>query len=115
MVAQNIAPNALAYEAGAGWAGLLFSETARDNIVAAAGGGQANATLLPCMLNRVVTVANPGDSVMLPPALPGLDILVSNVGANPMAMFGSGNDQVDNAGVGVAVSQMANSVVIYSC
>jgi hypothetical protein len=106
---------ALQFEAGAGWTNLYFSETARDGITAAAGGGQANATLLPCMLNRVTTVATPGDSVMLPPAQPGLDILVSNVGANPMAVFGSGNDQIDAAGIGGSVSHMANSVVIYSC
>jgi hypothetical protein len=115
MAALNTQPGADAFNAGAGWTGLLFSETARDGFVANAGGGQANATLLTCMFNRIVTVTNPGDSVKLPPALPGLDILVLNVGGNPMAVFGSNQDQIDGNGAGNSVLHMSNSVVLYSC
>jgi hypothetical protein len=115
MVATNPNIGALQFEAGAGWTALLFSETARDLLVANPGGGQTNATLLGTMFNRVTTVANPGDSVRLPPALPGLDIMVLNVGGNPMAVFGSNQDQIDGAGGGVSVSHMNNSVVLYSC
>jgi hypothetical protein len=114
MTAQNSNIGALQFEAGGGWTGLYFTETARDQIVANPGGGQANATMLPCMFNRVVTVANFGDSVRLPPALPGADLMVLNAGVNAMAVFGTANDQVDGAGVGVSVSQMPNSVVLYS-
>src|SRR5262249_13684361 len=98
-----------------GYTGLYFSETAVDQLVAHAGGGQANALLLPCMFNRITTVASPGDSVKLPPALPGADILVLNVGGNQMIVFGFASDQIDGAGVGVGVLQMNNSVVLYSC
>jgi hypothetical protein len=115
MSALNTQPGADAFNAGAGWSGLLFSETARDQLVANPGGGQTNALLLPCMFNRVVTVTNPGDSVKLPPALAGLDILVLNVGGNPMAVYGSNQDQIDGAAAGVPVTQMNNSMVLYSC
>jgi hypothetical protein len=115
MTAQNSQMTAIQFESGAGWTGLYFTETARDQLVANPGGGQANATMLPCMFNRVVTVTNPGDSVRLPPALPGADIMVLNVGANPMAVFGSGTDQIDGAGSGNSVTHQSNSVVLYSC
>src|SRR5260370_37599475 len=115
MTALNTQPGADAFNAGAGWTGLLFSETALDNITAFGGGGQVNATLLSTMFSRVTTVASPGDSVKPPPALPGLDLLVTNVGANPMAVFGSTTDQIDGAGANNSVSHMANSTVLYSC
>jgi hypothetical protein len=115
VTALNTQPGADCYNAGAGWTGLYFSETARDGLVANPGGGQTNALLLPCMFNRVITVTNPGDSVKLPPALPGLDILVLNVGGNPMTVYGSNQDQIDGAAAGVAVTQMNNSMVLYSC
>jgi hypothetical protein len=40
------------------------------------------------MFNRIATVTNPGDSVMLPPAQPGCDIMVLNVGGNQMTVYG---------------------------
>jgi len=124
MTAQNTQLGALQFEAGAGWytvglpagnTGLYFAETARDGLVANAGGGQANATLIATMFARVTTVASQNDSIKLPPAMPGADLMVLNAGANAMAVFGSGTDQIDGAGAGVSVSQMANSVVLYSC
>jgi hypothetical protein len=66
MTTLNVQPGADQFNAGAGWTGLLFSKTARDELVPNPGGGQANATLLTCVFNRVVTVTNPGDSVTLP-------------------------------------------------
>ena len=45
-------------------------ESAVDNIVAHAGGGQANATPLTALMNRVTTVATAADSVALPPRSP---------------------------------------------
>jgi hypothetical protein len=48
MTALNVQPGADQFNADAGWTGLLFSETARDGLVANPGDGQANATLLTC-------------------------------------------------------------------
>lgn len=93
----------------------LIQETAQDNIVANPGGGQANATRLTAQTSRVTTVVAPGDSVVLPASLPGLELVVINRGANPMQVFGAGTDTINDVAAGSGVSQMANSVVIYTC
>ena len=94
--------------------GFLY-ESATDSIVAFAGGGQANATQLTAEINKVTTVANPGDSVMLPASAPGLTIIVINKGANAVQVFGLGVDIIDDSPAATGVSQMRNSTVIYTC
>jgi hypothetical protein len=91
----------------------LFQEFSQTLIVAFAGGGQANATQITGQTAKVTTVATAGDSVKLPPAAPGLDIMLINRGANPMQVFGSGADVIDGQAAAVGVSQMQNSVCIY--
>ena len=93
----------------------LLQESAADNITAFAGGGQANATQLGNELNKVTTVATAGDSVKLPPSMPGLTIVVTNKGANSMQVYGSGTDTIDDSPASTGVSQMRGSVVIYAC
>src|ERR1700730_3567881 len=93
----------------------FLQESAADNIIAFPGGGQANATLLSNELNKVTTVATSGDSVKLPPSMPGLTIVVTNKGANSMQVFGSGADTIDDSAAATGVSQMRGSVVIYAC
>ena len=57
-------------------------------LTAHAGGGQANATPMTNQINRVTTVASGGDSVLLPPAKHGLQILVANdTATNSMNVF----------------------------
>jgi hypothetical protein len=94
--------------------GLLF-ESNTAAVVAFAGGGQANATALTTELNRITTVATAGDSVKLPAAAVGLTIFVMNKGANSVQVFGTGTDQVDGQAAATGVSQMVNSLVLYSC
>lgn len=94
--------------------GMLY-ESAQDGIVAFAGGGKASATPLTAQTSRIATVATAGDSVLLPASVPGLEILVINHGANAMQVFGSGTDTIDDIATGTGVSQMSNSLVIYSC
>lgn len=93
----------------------LFYELAQDNIVARAGGGQALATPLTGQTCKVITVATVGDSVMLPPSAAGLEVLVINKGAKDMQVFGAGVDTIDDVATATGVSQMPNSLVIYSC
>lgn len=57
-------------------------------IIARAGGGNANATLLNGWLNTVTTVATANDSVMLAPGYAGMEIVVINNGANSLQVFG---------------------------
>jgi hypothetical protein len=86
-------------------ANLLFS--AQTGIVAAAGGGQANATPLTSALNRVDTIATNSDSVMLPPAVPGQQVTVKNNTANTLAIFGQVSNALNANSVGdtIATSQ----------
>ncbi len=69
-----------------------------DGITAHAGGGQASAVQLTNGWNRVTTVATAADSVQLPAALPGSQVLVINdAAANSLQVFGkNGNtDTID--------------------
>ena len=110
----------------------LFYESVTDNITAFATGGQTGATALTTEINRITTVATSGDSVKLPPTTqvpssgpgyvagavvpgPGATIFVINHGANPMQVFGSGTDTINDVATATGVSQMANSVVLYTC
>lgn len=97
--------------------GDFLLESAQDNITATAGGGQAAAFQINSQTARVATVATAGDSVQLPPSAPGLELLVINHGANSMQVFGNlaAGDVIDDQGATVGVSQMSNSLVIYSC
>ena len=82
-------------------ANALFSAT--NGIVAHAGGGQTLATPLPGALNEVITVASANDSVLLPPAIPGTTVTVSNLGANSMQVFGVPSN-AQNSGAGDTIS-----------
>lgn len=94
--------------------GLVY-ESATTGITAHAGGGQSSAVALTTELNRVSTVATAGDSVALPASAAGLTIIVENAGANPMQVYGAGTDTINGVATATGVSQIASSVVIYTC
>lgn len=93
----------------------LFYESAADALTAHAGGGQGSALALTAQTNRITTVATAGDSVALPPSVPGLEITVVNSGANPMQVYGSGTDTINDVATATGVPQMQNSICIYAC
>jgi hypothetical protein len=93
----------------------LLRESASDSLTAHAGGGQGSALALVSELNRVTTVASAGDSVALPASAPGLTIFIENAGANAMQVYGAGTDTINGVATATGVSQMANSVVVYTC
>lgn len=84
----------------------LFSNNMGAAIVAHAGGGQANAT--PCYnaINWVGTVATAADSLKLPLALPGSQIIIINHGAASAQVFGQSLNQ--NTGVGDTIAAAAS-------
>jgi hypothetical protein len=41
--------------------------------------------------------------------------MILNSGANPITVYGSNQEQIDNTGIGVPATQMASSVILYSC
>ena len=95
----------------------LFAESTTNAIVAHAGGGQTNATVLYSEVNRVTTVATAGDSIALPVSQSGLTIMVVNNGTNPMQVYGNPatTDTIDGVASGTGVSQMPGSTVFYTC
>ena len=95
--------------------GDFFLESAQDNITATAGGSKAAAFQINSQTSRITTVASIGDSVQLPSATPGLELIVINHGANSMQVFGNAADSLDDQSPFLGVSQMANSMVIFTC
>jgi hypothetical protein len=94
--------------------GFIF-ESFADNITAFAGGGQTGATPITTEVARVTTVATAGDSILLPPAVQGLTLMIINHGARSMTVFGTGADMIDDQAAATGVTQMVNSVVIFLC
>lgn len=64
-----------------------YKSTTKQGIIAHAGGLQALATPLLHEYNFVDTVAAPGDSVLMMPAIIGLKQFIRNFGANSMNLF----------------------------
>jgi hypothetical protein len=109
------APGAWAVDAGYGSSGQLQTMLSLNGITAHAGGGQASATPLPAMLNRVTTVATIADSVLMPAAVPGLEIMIVNASANSMNVFPAGTDQINALGASAAFAMAAAKVEVLYC
>jgi hypothetical protein len=88
--------------------------TAANAVTAFSTGGQTNATALTASINRVSVVAAAGDSVKLPAASAGTIVIVINDAALPMQVFGAGTDTINDVATATGVSQMQQSVVIYT-
>lgn len=93
----------------------FFAELVHDNITAFAGGAQVGATQIQGQTARVTTVVTAGDSVMLPQALPGMDLMVINDAANTMTVWPFATDTIDKLAVNTGILHMGQSVVIYVC
>lgn len=66
-------------------------------VKAGAGGGSVNARPLPSWYNVIRTVATANDSVSLPPATCGGEaIMVTNLGAAALMVFGANNGGVED-------------------
>lgn len=101
-------------EVGGGFSAGMFTESAKDNVTAFATGGQTSATPITTQTVRVTTVATAGDSVKLPASAPGLELIIINHGVNTLQVFGSGTDTIDDVATATGVSQMVNSMCIYT-
>lgn len=97
---------------GAGQHVLL---SATDAITAHAGGGQGSAVLLTSDINRVTTVGSAGDSVVLPAAVVGMEITVTNAaGVNSMNVFPASGEQINAAGANAAFAVAAGKTAVFS-
>lgn len=113
--ATQTALNATQLESGMGFAGNYFMDSGADGITAHAGGTKALAFPIVTQIARVSVCATVGDSVLLPPAQQGLDVMLIHSGAKAMQVFGQGTDTVNDIAAATGVSQMPNSMVIYVC
>jgi hypothetical protein len=110
-------PSVTQQEAGFGFNNFMWTMSNQDNIAATPSGTQANSTKLLMMLNRVTTVASPGDGVVLPPALPGVEICVINAHpSNLMTVFGNVSDTlINNVAAATGIQQLPMSIGYYVC
>lgn len=84
-------------------------------LTAFAGGGQAGALPLVSRINRLATVASAADSVMLPLAELGMEIVIINDGASAAQVFGSGVDTIDGIATATGVPLTNTKRAIFYC
>lgn len=85
-------------------------------LTAHSGGGQSSALQLAKQINRVSTVAAPGDSVKLPVSVAGMQITVTNASlASAMDCFPSSGEIINALSADTALSIATNSTVVFSC
>jgi len=85
-------------------------------LTAHAGGGQASALALTARVNQVSTVATAADSVVLPAAIAGEEIVVINAAAaNAMNVFPATGDAINALAANTALSVVANKAIMFVC
>lgn len=89
--------------------------SAQAGIVARAGGGQANATQITKVFNRVVTVATAADSVKLPAAIPGASLTIANRGGASMNVFPQTGEFINALTVNSAFAMANNATSYFFC
>lgn len=96
-------------------AGEFLYESVADNLSAHAGGGQASATPMTAMMNRVTTVATIADSVSLPPSVNGMQVVTVNAAANSMNVFPATGEQINALGANSAFAVAGGKTAMFSC
>lgn len=87
-----------------------------DALTAHAGGGQGSALALTAGINRVTTVGTAADSVVLPFAEPGMEVVVINAAAsNSMNIFPASGDLINALSANTAIACAANKVMHFFC
>jgi hypothetical protein len=95
--------------------GYSFASAA-NALTAHAGGGQGSALQLAKQINRVTTVGTAGDSVKLPAAVAGMQVVVVNAAAsNAMDVFPTSGEAINALSANTALSVAANKTVIFNC
>lgn len=86
-----------------------------NGVVAKAGGTKAAATPITAPKCRISTCATNGDSVLLPPGYPGLEVIIYNAGAANAQVFGAGNDTINAVVTATGVTQNSGISAVYTC
>ena len=86
----------------------------KSGITALAGGALSAATpVLVLGANEVSTVASGADSVVLPKAVAGNVVFVTNAGASSMQVFGNGSDTINGTAGATGVAQANGKSALY--
>lgn len=116
VVATEAAPGAWSVVGtGEGYSAGLPTVTALNGITAHAGGGQGSATPLPAAINRLTTVATAGDSVVLPAAAPGLQVMVVNSTATSANVFPASGDAINALSANAAFALATTKAATFYC
>lgn len=86
-----------------------------SGLTAQADNTKANATPITSPNAVISTVAGAGDSVLLPPGYVGLEIWLTNAGAQSMQVFGSGSDTINGVDTATGVAQANGVSALYRC
>ncbi len=109
-------PGPVQAEAGIGYVGAQFVQSAADNLTASTTQTLAGALPIPATYSRFTTVASAGNAARLPAGFRGMSIGVVNAGANPMQVYAfQAADTINGILGSTGVSQMAGSMVFYTC
>lgn len=84
-----------------------------EGITATASGTQATGVQLVSRYNGVTTCATTGDSVVLPPWQPDLDIIVENTGAAACGVYPYPGQQISTASVNAAFNVTAAKTCLF--
>ncbi len=86
----------------------------QDTVTALASGGRPGAPAMIVGWNRLSVVANAADSVVMPPAVAGSQVVIINDGAAAAQVFGAGSDTIDAiAGATGVVLTNAKRAIFY--
>lgn len=93
-----------------------YNSSAANALTAHAGGGQGDALQLAKGINRITTVSTAADSVKLPAAVAGMQVVVINAdGANAMDCFPASGEVINALSADAALSIAANKTVLFFC
>lgn len=87
-----------------------------DDVVAKAGGGQANAYPITCATTRVITVASSNDSLKLPSQAAnagGEFTVINDAASNALQVFPDVGGKIDKAAANAAVTLSAGNRVTF--
>ena len=98
-------------ESGLGFAGAFPTVSSTNAITATPSGTQANSAAINTAINRVTTVATAGDSVKLPVAAPGMQIIISNAAGQSMSVWPGVGDAVNGGAANASYPIAAGKTV----
>lgn len=87
----------------------------RIGITATPGGAKAGAIQLDRSLNRIDVVATATNSALLPKAIAGSIVYVTNAGANSANLYGQNVDTINAAATATAYALAAGKTAIFVC